>query len=329
MSTMLQPGWFHRGIGPRPDRSRAARCSRAGVAMAIAVAGCLAAVAVLWAPEASGQSIQLHVRYASFRAEDGLRINYNVPLDESSVPDADAFTVMDDGEPVAVSMVHVGGYRVRLEFVEGTEIESGSVVTVSYTRPSDESKRLKSKRAGGVDAPSFDNVEVITGHLVAVDTGFYAAGVTSDNTTVWVLQKQQNCDARVHRCSSKLAAYDLATRDRDTTKDITFASESEANPTALWISGDTMWIAGSWGGSKAVRAWTRDDMGVWSRDMDRGFPLLQFDDPRYSRTAWHPSNRHPGTNTMWSDGTTAWIYDIGTGVFLGVQSCRRFTLARS
>ena len=63
-------------------------------------------------------------------------------------------------------------------------------------------------------------------------------------------------------------------------------------------------------------------MGVWSRDMDQGFPLPSFafypdpvDDPGYRLTAWHPSIRHPGTNTMWSDGTTAWIYDIGTGVF--------------
>ena len=180
MSTMLQAGWFHRGIGPRSDRSRAARCSRAGVAVVIAVAGCLAAVAVLWAPEASGQS-GLHVRYASVRAEDGLRIAFNSELDETSVPDADAFTVMDDGEPVAVSMVHVGGYRVRLEFAEGIAIESGSMVTVSYTRPDDTSKRLKAKYADNVYAASFDNEEVVAGHFVAVDSGFYAAGVTSDN----------------------------------------------------------------------------------------------------------------------------------------------------
>ena len=106
-------------------------------------------------------------------------------------------------------------------------------------------------------------------------------GIWSDGTTLWVSD----------RSDSKVRAYVLATKERDTDKDIPLTVGSR--PTGVWSDGTTMWVADI--EDAKIYAYTLETK---QRDEGQDFDTL------------YDSGNHSPTG-IWSDGTTMWVADWG------------------
>ena len=106
-------------------------------------------------------------------------------------------------------------------------------------------------------------------------------GIWSDGTTLWVSD----------RSDSKVRAYVLATKERDTGKDIPLTVGSR--PTGVWSDGTTMWVADI--EDAKIYAYTLETK---QRDEGQDFDTL------------YDSGNHSPTG-IWSDGTTMWVADWG------------------
>ena len=114
-----------------------------------------------------------------------------------------------------------------------------------------------------------------------VTTGDNYAGMWSDGDTLWIAEHRR----------SVVRGYDLATGQRDSTKDFTTldAAGNDA-PFGIWSDGHTMWVSDE--GDKRVYAY---DMATKQRQTDLEFAALD------------PDNDKP--TGIWSDGNTMWVSD--------------------
>ena len=113
-------------------------------------------------------------------------------------------------------------------------------------------------------------------------------GVWSDGTTMWVADDGDE----------KIYAYNLTTKDRDSSKDFdTLSSADNENPTGIWSNGATMWVA-DYSGNK-IYAY---NMSTRARDDTRDFDTILA-----------AGNVQP--NGIWSDGTTMWVARFPDKVF--------------
>lgn len=83
-------------------------------------------------------------------------LSFNEPIAANHVPPNDAFTVSEDGNPVAVSSTLVSNNKVILELADAVGI--GTTVTVSYAQPANDDKKLSdltlNKAAAFADLPA-------------------------------------------------------------------------------------------------------------------------------------------------------------------------------
>ena len=113
-------------------------------------------------------------------------------------------------------------------------------------------------------------------------------GLCSDGTTMFVVDWADN----------KVYAYDLVSKARDSTKDITLAAANTKSE-GLWCNADTVWVAeDDFTGSNDIFAYNRAD-GTANTDVD--FPAL---DPTVDGSALNANPRG-----IWSDGTTMFVVD--------------------
>ena len=106
-------------------------------------------------------------------------------------------------------------------------------------------------------------------------------GIWSDGTTLWVSD----------RSDSKVRAYVLATKKRDTGKDIPLTVGSR--PTGVWSDGTTMWVADI------------EDAKIYAYTLETN----QRDEGQDFDTLYDSGNHSP--TGIWSDGTTMWVADWG------------------
>ena len=107
-------------------------------------------------------------------------------------------------------------------------------------------------------------------------------GIWSDGTTMWI----------VDNTNSKIYAYNLATMDRDSSKDFNSQTLTTAitHPTYIASDGTTMWIVDSTDGKLYAY-----NLATKTRDSGKDFDTLTL-------TA---ENANP--QGIWSDGTTMWV----------------------
>ena len=117
----------------------------------------------------------------------------------------------------------------------------------------------------------------------------YPHGIWSDGTTMWVAHNTNHIRSE----NSKLYAYDLATKQRASAKDIN-ALEAAGNgrPDGIWSDGTTMWVA-DWDDSKLYAY----NLATKQRDSAKDFDTLAA-----------AGNNNP--DGIWSDGTTVWVSDL-------------------
>ena len=110
----------------------------------------------------------------------------------------------------------------------------------------------------------------------------YPVGLWSDRVTLWVADY----------VDSRLYAYDLATKSRDSAKNFyTLETAGNERPTGIWSDGTTMWVADS--DDDKLYAY---NLASKARDPDKDFTTLIA-----------AGNTDP--QGIWSDGTTMWVVD--------------------
>ena len=121
-------------------------------------------------------------------------------------------------------------------------------------------------------------------------------GIWSDGTTMYVVDDEDK----------RIRAYTLATKARDSDKDITLdGANDEAN--GIWGNGTTIWVVndGSGGANKLYAYKLVDDdttatIEYGMRDATKDFDTL-------AATPGEPNNRNP--RGIWSDGNRMWVVD--------------------
>ena len=110
----------------------------------------------------------------------------------------------------------------------------------------------------------------------------------SDGTTIWILHTEGFTNF-----TSKLYAYDLATKSRRPAKDFdSLTAAGNEIPRGIWSDGTTMWIANAQ--SYAETKVYAYNLATTTRDADKDFDTLEA-----------TGNYNPWG--IWSDGTTMWI----------------------
>ena len=157
-----------------------------------------------------------------------------------------------------------------------------------------------------------------------------SSGIWSDGTTMWVADFEDG----------KIYAYNLATKDRDSSKDFTntLTVAGNTNPTGIWSNGTTMWVADNGtdkiyaynlatkarDSSKEINALTaagnNDPVGIWSDGITMWVADSSSDRIYAYTLATKSHNSGEGLNSLnaasnndpsgiWSDGTTMWVAD--------------------
>ena len=135
--------------------------------------------------------------------------------------------------------------------------------------------------SGGENASSFDF------NTLSGITAPY--GIWSDGETMWVVNHAPGGDSS----NSKLYAYNMTTKARDSSKDFNnLHTASNANPIGLWSDGVTMYVSDHT--DRKIYAY---NMSSKARDSNKDFNTLSA-----------AGNTNPGT--IWSDGVTMWVCDL-------------------
>ncbi len=109
------------------------------------------------------------------------------------------------------------------------------------------------------------------------------AGLWSNGTTMWA----------VDLFNTKLFAYNLSTKARDSVKDFnTLAAAGNETPTGTWSDGTTMWVLDT--SDRKIYAY---NVSTKARDSAKDFDTLAA-----------AGNQTP--SSLWSDGTTMWVADF-------------------
>ena len=111
-------------------------------------------------------------------------------------------------------------------------------------------------------------------------------GIWSDDTTMWVADDGED----------KIYAYNLATKARESTKEIALA-EDNTDPYGIWSDGTTMWVA-DWDDNK-IYAY---NLATKARDPDKDFDTLT-------------AAGNTGPQGIWSDDTTMWVADDDAKIY--------------
>ena len=106
-------------------------------------------------------------------------------------------------------------------------------------------------------------------------------GISSDGTTMWTADLG----------GQKLYAYNLATKARDTEKDLDPLDAGNGAPDGIWTNGTTTWVAD--GTADKIFAY---DVTTKERNADQDFNTLG-------------AAGNGGPEGIWSDGTTMWVAD--------------------
>ena len=110
-------------------------------------------------------------------------------------------------------------------------------------------------------------------------------GIWSDGTTMWVTD---DVFSDLDPVGSRLYAYNMATKARDTSKEIDLKTAGNRSPTGIWSNGTTMWVVDF--SRQKIFAY---NLSNGSRDLPKDIPV--------------PDTVVPGPAGIWSDGTTMWI----------------------
>ena len=105
--------------------------------------------------------------------------------------------------------------------------------------------------------------------------------IWSDGETMWVAE----------RTGSHVFAYDVATGDRDASKEIAVAATPNDEPRGLWSNGVTMWVSDD------------EDDKIYAYTLATGARASALD----FNTLIDAGNKKP--SGIWSDGVTMWVLD--------------------
>ena len=122
------------------------------------------------------------------------------------------------------------------------------------------------------------------------------SGIWSDRTTIWVADDVDD----------KLYAYNLATKARDSDKEIDLDSNN-SKPSGLWANETTIWVADSVFTTTSTvdgKSITRKKLFAYKRELGEGETERRLPDKEIDLD---PANSNP--SDIWSDKTTIWVAD--------------------
>lgn len=123
-----------------------------------------------------------------------------------------------------------------------------------------------------------------------IDKNAYAQGIWSDRVTMWVANTQGKDDPNEKR----IYAYNLATKERDPSKDFKTLNDAENDrPRGIWSDGKTVWVADN------------TDNKIYAYHSYRKF--ASRNDNQDFNTLIAAGNVDPAG--IWSDGATMWVSD--------------------
>ena len=215
--------------------------------------------------------------------DDEVEIEYSRPLDEGSVPGADAYTVDVSGSTVEVTDVDVSGNTVTVTI--RARLWSFDTVRVTYTVPA-----AGAVRAAGEDG---EPARAFTSRLARnrtsnrISSSLDLGSMWSDGTTLWVATRTGES---YEHSDGRLLAIDLMGRALDASEDIILPSDT-SHAVGVWSNGITVWVSNL--NSRRLYAYTR----AGARDPGKDINLTSA------------NNRPRG---IWSDGDTMWVVNYDT-----------------
>ena len=231
-----------------------------------------------------------------------LKVDEIVRADTSGIEDADGLSnvsfsyewIRYNGNRDEVEQGDIEQAYRLLENDQGERMK----VRVSFTDDAGNSESLTSEPTALVKAntlPTSGPFSLASAGPLTLPNTSSPAGIWSDGSTMWVATSQ----GAVH-------AYDLATWQRQSDRDIPVAAAGNNDPQDLWSDGSLIWVSDS------------NDAKIYAYDLTSGErrPDRDFDDNLSSAG----NSRLSG---IWSDGTTIWVgdrakfkiyaYDLATG----------------
>ena len=218
----------------------------------------------------------------------------------ASTATATGFTEIYSG--TATSYIHTKlasatSYYYRLQLCGGNDISScfsfDSVSSrQSYTAPNIYAFSNFAQRDSSND---FDSPTLIAAGNIA------GTEIWSDGTTLWTTDFLK----------TQLYAYNLATKQRDSTQDFSFTVGGNFGHQGIWSNGTTMWIA------------NKNDNKIFAYDV----ATKTYDSSNDFNTLFAAGNSSP--EGIWSDGTTMWVvnsldykvyaYNLATKAYASTQ----------
>ena len=123
-----------------------------------------------------------------------------------------------------------------------------------------------------------------------------AYGIWSDGTTMWVAHRPEV--ERGYTSSAKLFAYNMSTKQRDSTKDFnTLDAAGNDNPRGLWSDGSIMWVV------------DQSDEKIYAYDMDTKARVPSRDFNSLARVNEDDEDPDAYPVGIWSDGDIMWVAD--------------------
>ena len=123
-----------------------------------------------------------------------------------------------------------------------------------------------------------------------------AYGIWSDGTTMWVAHRPEV--ERGDTSSAKLFAYNMSTKQRDSTKDFnTLDAAGNDNPRGLWSDGSIMWVV------------DQSDEKIYAYDMDTKARVPSRDFNSLARVNEDDEDPDAYPVGIWSDGDIMWVAD--------------------
>ena len=215
--------------------------------------------------------------------DDEVEIEYSRPLDEGSVPGADAYTVDVSGSTVEVTNVDVSGNTVTVTI--RARLWSFDTVRVTYTVPA--AGAVRAAGEDGEPARAFTSRRALNRTSNRISSSLDLGSMWSNGTTLWVATRTG--DSYEHS-DGRLLAIDLMGRALDARKDIILPSDT-SHAVGVWSNGITVWVSNL--NSRRLYAYTR----AGARDPGKDINLTSA------------NNRPRG---IWSDGDTMWVVNYDT-----------------
>ena len=128
-------------------------------------------------------------------------------------------------------------------------------------------------------------------------------GIWSDGTTVWVSDSGDD----------KLYAYNLATKERDASKEFDLVTDNRI-PSDIWSDSTTMWVLDSFDNHIYAYHLVDDPATVDVNEYGTGDSAKDIDLTVFFSGGPFTSPERRGWTGIWADGTTMWVANANTGV---------------